>query len=466
LLNQLSSELYREVLTGSTGLSPEVEEAIWNRALSRLQEEDEKAYQEALSFFSTRNWSMPVGMLNGNLLEVRNNIARRNLDLNRDIMVQSSELAQKNRHFVVAQGIALEQVLTTHANNVANRAFEAARFTAQYVLEIYQSKIAAFTARLEKFKALAMVYETRIRAELARVEIYKAQLEGARIEADLQKHLIEIYALRIGAIQAMMEIYRIQMQGAEIRSNIERNKIEVFKAHVDAFIARIGGNTARFQAYQAQVAGEATKVDLYKSQVQAYASQVDAYKAKSDIDLNHNRIYLEANKGQIEEYLGKLEGYKSRIQREIAIVDSKVKKSQMDVSLYSEDIRKYATDKDVAVKSYIAKVQHVSSLIQMAVGKMNAAVSMLTGRFETVNNNIRAGAQVAGQLASAAMNSVSATASVGFSEGRSDTSNISQSKGRSHSTGNSYSRQHSTSSSHSKQCQANPHEYINVNISS
>ena len=466
LLNQLSSEIYQELISGSTGLTPEVEEAIWARALSRLQEEDEKAYQEALNYFSSRNWSMPVGMLNGNLLEVRNGIAKRNLDINRDILVQSSDLAQKNRHFVLAQGVALEQLLTAHSNEVANRAFEAAKFTAQFAMEAYKARVEIYIARIEAIKSMAQVYESRIRAEIAKAELYKAQIEGARLEVEIQRHLMEVYKVQIAAIQAMMEIYRIKMQGAEIQSNIERNKVEVFKSHIDAYVAKVGANTARYEAYQAAWTGEGTKVEAYKGQVQAYATRVDAVKVESDIQYNDIQAKLATNNGRIQKYLGDVERYKADISRIVGEGEVSARFAGIGAQIYGEDVKAHGMEVDAAVRDYTAKIQELGHKVSLAVGFEQANAQRAIGYMDAVNRSKLAAAQVAGQLGAAALNSVSATASVGFTEGRSDTSS------NSYNTGLSYSQ--SKSENHNLSCSANwsenhqggkPHEYVYTNIS-
>ena len=466
LLNQLSSEIYQEIVAGSTGLTPEVEEAIWNRALSRLQEEDEKAYQEALNYFSSRGWSMPVGMLNGNILEVRSGIARRNLDINRDIMVQSSDLAQKNRHFALAQGTALEQLLTEHTNNVANRAFEAAKFTAQFAMEAYKARVEIYIARIEAIKAMAHVYESRIRAEIAKAELYKAQIEGAKLEVDIQKHLMEIYKLQVGAIHTMMEIYRVRMQGAEIHSSIEKNKVETFKAHVDAFVARIGANTAKYEAYQAQWAGEGIKVEAYKGMVDAYSSRIGAVKIQSDIQMNEIQAKIAVNNAKVQKYLADVEKYKADISRLIGEGDVSAKFAQVGAHVYGEDVKVHGIDTEAAVREYASKVQELGHKVSYAVGYEQINGQKAIAYTEAVNRAKVAGAQMAAQLAAAALNSVSATASVGFTEGRSDTTT------NSYNTSLSYSQ--SKSENHNLSCNASwsenhqggkPHEYVYTNIS-
>ena len=67
---------------------------------------------------------MPPGMLNGNIIEVRNKIDQRNTDLNNDILVQSSNLTQNNTQFIITQAIQLEkdlrkeQILEAYLNTI------------------------------------------------------------------------------------------------------------------------------------------------------------------------------------------------------------------------------------------------------------------------------------------------------------------------------------------------------------
>jgi hypothetical protein len=66
----------------------------------------------------------------------------------------------------------------------------------------------------------------------------------------------------------------IQMQGAEIQAGVQRNQIEGYRARVQAYAERIGADKVKFDAYASQVAAEAAKSGIVESEARAYAALV------------------------------------------------------------------------------------------------------------------------------------------------------------------------------------------------
>ena len=74
--NSLLEKTVDGIVNGGTGLNPEIESQIWERALLRQQSDDEKAYEEIEKGFSSKGWDMPQGALAGALKEKSDEISR------------------------------------------------------------------------------------------------------------------------------------------------------------------------------------------------------------------------------------------------------------------------------------------------------------------------------------------------------------------------------------------------------
>ena len=71
IIDALNAKLLNDIAVGGSGLSEETEQAIYDRAKSRQQTENERMYLETLNFHSSRGHSEPPGALNSALLEIR-----------------------------------------------------------------------------------------------------------------------------------------------------------------------------------------------------------------------------------------------------------------------------------------------------------------------------------------------------------------------------------------------------------
>jgi hypothetical protein len=420
LLAALEEKLSGDLVAGGSGLGADVEQAIYDRAIARQATKTEKMYNEALNYFSSRGHSQPPGALASDIQVIRNIILQAETDLNNDILVQESKLAQENTHFIIAQGIAYEGKLMDHTNSLQQRAFDAAKYTVEYAVILFDVKVKLYMAQLEAYKTYFAVFEAKIRAEIAKAEFYRAQIEGVKVAAEIQMLNVEIYKAQITGINALVDLYNAQMNGAAIKAQINKTKIDGYAVEVEAFKAKNEALVARYNAYQAQLAGETEKVKMYMAQAEAYDARVRGYKSKADVEIARVQIEVEKNKGEVQSFLAMVEKYKSDITAAIAAGELTAKEEELKVEIFKADTQKYAVEIDAIVKAYLGKIEEAKSQIEISLKEAEIQVQTLLAQYELNNRTTESGAKILAQLSSSAMTAVSASAHIGYSEGRSD----------------------------------------------
>ena len=170
LKDALTAALKSGVQNGGTGLGADVEDALWARARARREIENERIYQEAEEYFSSRGFTLPPGALAGRLFEALQEQTRANAQLNYEITIEQARLAQENTQFMLKTALALEDVEMTYAAKRADRLFEKAKYDQE--------------GRIELYKAHALAYEHEVKGEIAKTEAqyktYAVQLEHER----------------------------------------------------------------------------------------------------------------------------------------------------------------------------------------------------------------------------------------------------------------------------------------------
>jgi hypothetical protein len=420
LKEALSDKLYAVLTEGGTGLDEATEQAIYDRAISRQADEEEAKYNETLNYFASRGCPIPPGPLAGALLEIRNVILQAREDLNNDILVQQSKLAQENTHFTWDQSRQWEDSLMMFADKVQQRAFDAAKFAVTAALEIYRSRVEAYAARLEAYKAQAQVYVARIQGEAAKAEFYKAQIEGVKASVEVQKAFVDAYQAQIQGVRALVELYTAELEGAKIRADIDATKIQNFVALVQSFAARVQAVTARYEGYKAQIQGEAVKAETYKARVEAYEAQVNAYKTRADIDIARITAEVEHNKGQVNLFLALVDKYKAE-------VDRAIRKAEVEATIEGVEIERgkaqtviYAAELDTTAKVYAASVDDLKARADVCIQQAENQLREATLRAEIQSATIRAQASAGAQVAAAALGAISSSAHVGISESKTD----------------------------------------------
>lgn len=236
LANRVRAALISLLETGGTGLSTEVEAALWQRARARQQAQNEKMYADEENYFAARGWLMPPGAMAAGVREINREIERANSQLNYEIMIEQARLAQTNTHFVFTTGLQIEGQDKEFFNQVANRALQAAKDAVQVIVDVFDAKVKERLGQYELVKVEAEVSRSIVQmqaeANKARTDIYQADIE--RYKADLQKEL--------GIIESIAKVYGLKIAGYEADAKVEAVRLE---AQIKEFSGRIEQEKAK-----------------------------------------------------------------------------------------------------------------------------------------------------------------------------------------------------------------------------
>jgi hypothetical protein len=175
LLDTLKTAL--GTLLGGNAMPPALAAAIRNRAYSEIFAEEQRAVDNAWDEFSSRGFEEPGGALNRRVTEARATALAKRSAVIRDVFIQEQTVAIENLRFAVNAGVNLEGMQVTV-------------FRAKADVELETVRIAAETNRLalDGWRAQVELFDTRLRAELARVDaVLKEFQAGVQVyQADAQ----------------------------------------------------------------------------------------------------------------------------------------------------------------------------------------------------------------------------------------------------------------------------------------
>lgn len=411
MLDEVKAKLSADLAAGGTGLGETAEAAIWNRMLTRQAELEERLFTTTAEFFSSRGWNIPTGAMSAKITEAHNEAQRALANANYEIAIEQARLAYQNVQDTIKSIIALEQALIQHSDVVANRALEAAKYTIEAAVNIFNAQIAKLEMSLEVYKTAASVYEVQVRVQEIIMSLYTAELNAVKTGNEIDLTKIEKYKAILSGVQQRVEVYKAELQGAATVAQVEALRVESFKAVVDAFTAKINGNTAKYNMYQAQIAGELAKAQVYSEQIRAFATEVEAAKTKSTIEKDKAEVAVSINDNRTKVYLAQIEAYKADLQGQIAVIEAKLSEYATKGKLYDSDINLAVGAAEMNIKANEANLRTL--LAQLELELKQAEVNMQNA----VQSNAlsleaaKVGSTVTAQLAASALSSVNASAS-------------------------------------------------------
>ena len=231
LQDALKIALQDFIANGGTGLGSTVEAALWARARARQALLNERTYNEAEEYYASRGYTVPPGALGGRLTEALAEQTRADALLNDEIVIKQAELARAQSEFTMQAAINLEGQDKEKFNAMANRTLEAAKVTAQVIVNLYDIKIRGYIAEMQGAKVEADIEKVRADAGIAAnrsvIDEYNANVESYKTQVQQELGIVElvakVYGFKIAGYEADAKVAALQLD-AQIK--VYQGKIE------------------------------------------------------------------------------------------------------------------------------------------------------------------------------------------------------------------------------------------------
>lgn len=398
LLTALKATLEDRITNGGTGLSPAVEQAIWDRGREREYRQLQNQLDD-LERLADMGFALPSGVYLDARLKLQTEMANQIAGHSREVMIKQAELEQANVQKSLELAISLEGKLMDYDNTVEQRIFESCKYATEAGIAVYNARVETYKAYLAAYQTKVEIYKARIQGELAKVDAYKTEIEAERAKAEVNTALVEQFKAQIQAALANVDVYKAQVDIIRTKAEIEKTKVEVFGEQVKAYSTKVNAYTANVEAFRARVQAEVSKQEAYKSRVSVYSAQVEA--AAKIVDARVSEF-----KGNLEAKQTEWEAYKSQVQAESERNKSIAVMNQAKAEAYKAEVSGLSAYNDTLTKQWSAAVDIATKTndLNVNVAKMNAELYVTTRSLAM--EAAKVGAQVCAQLGAAALNAV------------------------------------------------------------
>lgn len=420
IYDRLNAMLRDRLVAGGSGLDEATEQAIYDRATSRMEEEEQALLDQVDDGHAARGFVLPPGAHNSSVLEAENKVLRTRTDLSNDILVNQSKLAQENTHFTISKSVEWQNILVNYHSQAQSRGLEAEKQVALIAVQMHSAKIETYKAKIQGYAILAEAYKTRIQGEAVKAEFYKAQMQGVMAHAEVKQALVQAYVAQVNSVHVLMQAYKVEMEGAQIRANIDKTKIDAFVAEVQAYMAQVQASTARYEGYKAQIQGEVSKTDMARADAQTYAARVEGYKSKAQVDIARAEANLTNTKGEVAVFTSLIDKYKADVQQSIMNADVLIKQQGLDIDLFKTGTMKYTSELDALVRNYLGHVEHAKAQADLEIKSADVGVRATLGAYELSVEAAKGVARVAGSMVAGLGSAVNASVNANSSDSRSD----------------------------------------------
>lgn len=400
------------MLDGGSGLPPAIEQALFDRGISREEISSQQAVVQSYDEWAARGFSLPGATLLARVREARQANRDNRGQINRELTIRFYEQEIENLRFVVQQGIALQgqvfgQYLQMHeaGRAMADRAFDVAR-------AIFDARLDIFRVNLEIYQADIQAFRERLQAELARLEVFRAQLQAEQVRGEINEQRVRIYVAQLQAVDTQVQVFRSQVEAANSQIAAQSAKVELFKGRIDAYKTSLEGEKVKADIFDVRVRAEQSKVSIYEAQVRGYAEALRAYDTEARVEIAKIDARNRDNDTRTNRYQTEVQAWATGITTQIENLQSLTQVFQAEISKYNAELgaessrlQGEARNQELVLEGERAKLAARLKVGDQRIEEMRHATSL---GLET----IRTAATTLSQLAASAMSAVSVSAGI------------------------------------------------------
>lgn len=287
LIDPLKAKLLDNLVNGGYGIETADEIALFNRARDREVEAMLSRVEDAGRAMASRGFPLPPGELSIHVDRAYQGMQDKVSTASRDITLERSRLFVENRQFTIQEVRQLEQILMNYWNSLQERALNAAKFTAEFGLLVYNALIERYKARLSAAKISADVNLQTVQVDVERAraafEVFRSQIAGyeAALRGQIEPARVqaEIYRADVDATRMVNDatISRASLQQKVIEATVQQN-IQISNMTIENARARINGTIAELQ-FRTQAAQFGAQT--FFAQLQALLSTINVLTVES-----------------------------------------------------------------------------------------------------------------------------------------------------------------------------------------
>lgn len=378
------AELLNNILYGGYGINTSDELSLWARARDRELRGAAAATREMTRQMAARGFSLPPGALLAQIQSATQDGAEKISTVSREIALKRADMYVENRKFSFTMAKEMEQLAITLHMNIAERALNSAKFTADYGITLFNAEVARYNTVIAGFQARIAIFDARIRQAAFKLETQKLQLQAVGLELEAQKLEVQVYTAQIEAEKAAIEVYQIDVNAA--RSEVEA-EISVSKNKVDVYTAELGANRLIADIYRTDVEAQKTLADVQlgeqRLKIEAYTAElggdkvaIDNFQArlaeartKAELGLSSGKLSIEQYNALNEAIRLEVEQYNAQEAHARNAADTALRREQAKVERFNAELAAKRAEIDL----FQAKVaaERATGELEIAAAKNN-----------------------------------------------------------------------------------------------
>lgn len=408
-----------DIITNGSGLPPDVERQLFERARSREYTTAHKLVSEAFDTFASKGFVTPPGMLVEQVNAALETSQLQSNALSREIYIKAMDTQLENMRFAVQQGVAAENIMQNIFQNAMQRTFEIAKYNVESQIHLYDAQVNLYNVSMNAFQTKATVYKTMLEGQLAKIDVYKAELDAQRLVGELNQQAVQLYNSNVQTLNTQVELYRTEMEAAKIKLELIKAPLDVNHDLIQQYAEQIGVNKLQLDIYKGKVEAQAVMAGILDSEARAFSATANVSIAQNELQLKNVQMSIEQEQATTQRFVATVENAKAVLMAQTAKIESAARVESLKLQSLAAQSDANRAKMEAVIRIGEQQLQSNIAAIGQQVKLYETSITRIIEEAKLKSNSMAAAGQIAATLAGGAMAAQHVQASISTSSGES-----------------------------------------------
>ncbi len=340
-----------EGISSGKALTEEFENALYNRARTKAQDEGNRLKVELESGVSKRGFRLPPSVINAGRVQINQSIATNISNQSLDLAIERAKMEIQHVQFVMGLSQTLTSLLMNSSLQYANVMVSSNAQVIQYAAQTTQAAKDSYLLQLDNAKlnisildSEVKVYEAELKSSLANYERFKLELETAKLTVDVNDSKVTLYVKQLDAETTKINQYTSIIDSIFKKAQMEKLKTELFGEQIKGYLAKLELVKSEVDVYEAQLKGDAEKLKGRLAKVDIYSKKVDSIAVQKKLRIEEMKVMNMTNSNKTEQFKTILSKYETEIGAESERHGAEIESHLQDLKTF---IAKISVQKDI-----------------------------------------------------------------------------------------------------------------------
>lgn len=427
LLDTLIAKI-NEMLQGSIGLAPSIEQALYDRARAREDITAKKALEDVTSKWASMGYSLPPGaMIRAQRAAVEANQLQVN-SLSRDILIKAEDVRIENIRAALSAGIEVEGRLMTLFGQMRQLSFEIVKAKIDARVQTFNLLVSAYQVAKSVFDAQIAQWDAQNKYELAKLELTKAQADIEKSKADINVSLARAYSEEVSAISAKIGVIVQFAQVEASKGQVISALMAAYREELEAWQKEVDASLFDFKRFETEAGVEESKARVNAAYAQAYGETLQAAGAAANVKARAIEVRLEAIRTATAKMTAEADVEGRYIAALAQRVQAQTQAFSASTDMYRADVALFGQEAELEIRRTSDNLRNALAYYEIQVKEYDAQQARLIELTRLQEAAIEGAGRMASQLAAGAMAAINVGANLSGNASSSDSYTIGKSQ--------------------------------------